>query len=184
MNLSQIIAQILSRGQVVILPFDTVYGIICDPKNSIAIEKIFSLKNRPANKTLGLAVASLEQMKQIGNISTHDSFIKEKVPGKYTFILPAADLSFSPYCYRDGTVGVRIPNNKLILEICTQFGPIAQTSANKSGLAPCRSVDEVKQQFTHDLAEIGMIVDGGVIDEGAPSTIWDLTTTTPRHITR
>lgn len=186
-NINQIAQEsnkVLGSGGIILLPFDTVYGLICDPKNSMAIEKIFQLKGRDKNKTIGLAVSSMSELNKIAHLTFPD-FIKEKIPGRYTFIARSKNDIFSPQCYQGDTVGVRVPNNSLILKIASSFGPIAQTSANKSGQVNCFSLDQIQAQFsTDELSLIDLNIDGGEIEHGQPSEIWDVTGTYPVKIER
>jgi L-threonylcarbamoyladenylate synthase len=178
------IIRILQEGGIALLPFDTVYGLIADPYNNDALERTITLKNRDKAKTIGLAIADLNQMDSIAQITSMD-FIADKVPGRHTFILNAKEKDFSPYCYRKHTLGIRIPQNSLILEICQRFGPIAQTSANKAGESDCLSIAEINKQFSQtELQSINLIVDGGTIEDGGPSQIWDLTGSEPKKIER
>jgi len=177
-------AEIIQKGGIVILPFDTVYGLVCDPRNSRAVDKIFEFKNRPESKTLGLAVDSLESMKKIAEIAL-EKFIWDKIPGRFTFILPTKEIDFAQECYRDGTVAIRVPDNELVLNIAKECnGVLAQTSANISGQANCYSVDEIKSQAGDSIENIDLIIDGGVLSQNPPSSIYDLTGKSPHQIER
>lgn len=186
-NINQIAEEsikILNTGGMILLPFDTVYGLICDPKNSMAIEKIFRIKGRDENKTIGLTVSSMSELNKIAHLTFPD-FIKEKIPGRYTFIVRSKGNIFSKQCYQNSTLGVRIPDSNLIQKIVSQFGPIAQTSANKSGQVNCFSLDQIQAQFsTDELSLIDLNIDGGEIEHGQPSEIWDVTGTYPVKIER
>lgn len=180
-------ANVLRSGGIVIAPFDTVYGIICDAKNTESVRKIFDFKERPLEKTIGLAVSSVRSLSEIAEISDENrEFIKERTPGRYTFILKAKDSGISDYCIKNGTIGVRIPDSKLILEIIDKSNLIlAQTSANKSGKGDCFSVDDLMKQYTPEqLEKIDLIIDGGIIKSDKPSTIIDLTDSKPKVIER
>jgi tRNA threonylcarbamoyl adenosine modification protein (Sua5/YciO/YrdC/YwlC family) len=172
----------LERGGIAIIPFDTVYGLICDPKNEKAIEKIFNLKNRPA-KTIGIALAELGQAQDLVEIR-HQDFINGKIPGAYTFVLPAPNKMLNNNCYRENTLAIRIPDSILVYSFCQSFGPIAQTSANKSGQKNCYSIQELKAQFGNELDLVDLIVDGGELKNKIISQIWDLTDPTPVKIER
>ncbi len=177
-------AETIKNGGIALVPFDTVYGFICDPSNSSALEKIFHLKERDENKTIGLAVSSLSDIEKIAE-TLNPEFISARIPGRYTFILKSKNDSFSKYCYQNGTIGVRVPDNSLIIKIASLFGPIAQTSANKSGLSNCLSIPEVIAQFPPaEFNNIDLIVDGGKIENGKPSQIWDMTKKEPSLIER
>lgn len=187
-NKSEIIRQVnktLDRGGIVCLPFDTVYGFICDPKNNDALEKIFKLKNRDTKKTIGLVSLDFKQLEKIAVVS-FPKFIKKRIPGRYTFILKVKHIIFSPYCYKEDTIAVRIPNNKLVFSIIKEYGgAIAQTSANKAGFDSCLSFKDLSKQFSfEELSHIDLIIDGGRIINGRPSRIYDLTERKPFKIKR
>lgn len=180
-------AEIVRNGGVVILPFDTVYGLACDPRNTGALERIFKLKSRPISKTIGLAASNLQAVKQIADLTyEQEEFVASKTPGPYTFILMLEDISSIPeYCQQNGTVAVRIPDSEFILDVISESGGlIAQTSANVSGQPNCFSVDELRSQYGNDLDKIDLIVDGGAVKSEGASEIWDLTGEEPQIIER
>lgn len=182
---TQKVAEVLKNGKIAVVPFDTVYGFVCDPQNDSALELIFKLKGRNTSKSIGLAMDSVSTIEKIADVSDI-SFIKKRVPGKFTFVLKAKNTSLSEYCYRSGTIGARVPASDLIIRIAAACGGIiAQTSANKSGMANCWSLDEFKNQFTpEEIASIGIIIDGGTLDRSEPSTIIDLTGAEAKEIER
>lgn len=190
-NLDRVVSQVarlINDGGVVVLPFDTVYGFACDPDNEAALQKIYELKNRPENKTIGLATYNIETIEFITEINQFSkNYIANKTPGRYTFILKAkSDIPISELCIKNGTIGIRIPDSKLILEISKKFGEIiAQTSANISGQPNCYSIDEIKTQYGQkSLDLVDLIVDGGEINNLGPSILMDLTGIAPQEIKR
>lgn len=178
-------SDIIKQGGVVVLPFDTVYGFACDAKNNKAIEKIYALKNRPLNQTMGVAVSDIDQIDIIARVN-HRDFLKTRLPGQFTFILPKKEQKISHYCYKNQTIGIRVPNNQFILELIKQSGGvIVQTSANKTGQLNCLSIDNLKNHFDkEEIGKIDLIIDGGKIDQGKPSDLWDLTKEVPVLIER
>lgn len=180
------VGEVIGSGGVAILPFDTVYGFACDPKNDFALKKVFALKERSVEKIIGLAVPDLKTLKSISQISIEaESLLKDKVPGKYTFIVASQSTQISKFCEKDGTFGIRIPDKEFILKtIQAAGGIIAQTSANKSGKPNCFSIEELKNQYGEELNEIDLIVDGGKIEDSNASQIIDITKDEPRYIER
>ena len=177
-------ARIVSSGGIVIAPFDTVYGIIADPRNEQAIERIFVLKDRPVSKTLGLAADTIESVEEYAEIKDR-AYVADRTPGRYTFILEAKTKVLNKNCYRGNTIAFRIPESKLILGIAEKCGGIiAQTSANRSGEPNCLSVDDLRSQFGDLLDHVDLTIDGGIIENGQPSKLIDLTGDTPREIER
>jgi L-threonylcarbamoyladenylate synthase len=179
-------AQIIRAGGLVVAPFDTVYGIIADPTSHSAINKINEIKGRPESKTIGLATYEIEQIGNAADLSAENSnFISQKIPGKFTFVLRANNANkISDLCKREGTIAVRVPDNELILKIAElSDGFVAQTSANKSGLPNCYSVDQISDQFD-GLGQLDFVIDGGELPQSAPSELWDLTGSEPKKIER
>lgn len=178
-------ARIVKSGGIIVAPFDTVYGLICDPKNDVAVRKIFALKHRPFDKTIGLCTTSIPGLRTFTEID-HEDFIKSHIFGPFTFILKMKATDFSELCVSDGTVAVRIPNSELILTIAKHSSLIlAQTSANLSGRSTCDSVKEIQAQFSpEEIKLVDLIIDGGKIKNSRSSRIFDLTGEKPREIAR
>jgi tRNA threonylcarbamoyl adenosine modification protein (Sua5/YciO/YrdC/YwlC family) len=188
-NLDQICQkakEVILSGGVAILPFDTVYGMVCDCRNEKALKKIYELKKRDLSLTIGLACDSIDSLLAISSPGDFAaSYLADKVPGQFTFILPINDQSISPLCTKNGTVGIRIPSFLLIQEVArTCGGAIAQTSANVSGQPFCISFKEVKKQFGLLINDVDLVVDGGLLANGMPSKLIDLTGIEPIEIAR
>jgi len=177
----------IKKGSIVILPFDTVYGIVGDPKNEESVKKIFEIKSRPTSQTIGLAVSNMEKFKEIACLSEREeNLIENRAPGPFTFIVNGKEnTEISHLCQKNGTFGIRITSSELVNEIANRVGGIiAQTSANKNGLSFCLNIDEIKEQFTKkELESFGLIIDGGQL-LGHPSDIIDLITNCPKVIER
>ncbi len=176
---------LIKSGGIVIAPFDTVYGIICDPRNNTALEKIFALKQRPLDKTIGLAVDSVVTLELL-TLPKHPKIPNNPNFLSNTLILPAKPNNLSKYCQKNGTVAARIPDSKLILAIVKATGGvIAQTSTNLSGRPACSSIAEIESQFSPEALEsVDLIIDWGQIKNSKPSQIFDLTGDQPVKIAR
>lgn len=122
-------------GQVVGLPTDTVYGIGVDPLNESAVTRLFDLKGRPEHKPVGLLVAGLDQAEMVGELTTPARELAERHwPGALTLVVtPKVVLANWVGDAQRRTVGVRVPAHPRALELLTETGPIAVTSANESG---------------------------------------------------
>jgi L-threonylcarbamoyladenylate synthase len=167
--------KILREGGVAIVPTDTVYGIVCDGLNEQAKERIFEIKGRPADKSLIGFVNTIEKAKEFTEIPPEKiTFLKEKWPGKTTFIIKAKR-DVSHITSETGTMAFRIPNHSFLLRLVKKFDVLASTSANISGEnAPC-CVEEIPDKLKE---KVDIVIDGG-ITQGTPSSIIDLTGTTP-----
>lgn len=187
-GISQAVAlatQVIKDGGVVALPFDTVYGFACDPRNDKAIRTIFTLKGRDLAKPIGIAIDSIDRLTEIAH-TKNIKFIRSHSPGPYTFILPAKQTNLSPLCLKGQTIAVRIPDSKLIRNVAAATGGvITQTSANKAGEPDCGSYQDFIGQFSlDDLDNVDLFIDGGSIPKPHPSQIFDLTGESPHEIDR
>ena len=101
----------LKKGEVVVIPTDTVMGLVCDYYNKEAEREIFRIKNRPLEKILPIFVPSIEELKKIVPVSKKQEKFLDKVwPGKVTCVL------------KSEIGGFRIPNDKFLLELLQEFG--------------------------------------------------------------
>lgn len=187
LDLVQQATEEIKKGEVVILAFDTVYGFVCDPKNDQALQKIFDLKNRPLDKTIGLTADNIEHIKEVAELSSdQELLIRSKTPGRFTFIVKIKPNSnISSFCTRNETIAIRIPDSDLVRKIADQFGGVlAQTSANISGEENCYSVNDLEKQYGSTLNNVSLIIDGGTLRRGGASEIIDLTGEEPKLIER
>ncbi len=132
----------LNKGEVIIFPTDTVYGIGAKIEDKVAQHKIFEIKHRNLNKRLAVLCSSIEQIKQIADVS--ESALKIMMhyfPGALTLILPTKKQFISETIL--DTIGVRIPNHPLALDLLKENGPMATTSVNLSSEPPMNDYDEI-----------------------------------------
>ena len=170
---------ILRDGGLVAFPTETVYGLGGDALNPESSKKIYAAKGRPSDNPLIVHVADMESVsyivKEIPEAARRlsDAFW----PGPLTMIMNKSDKV--PYETTGGldTVAIRMPNNKIALELIRQSGGyIAAPSANTSG----RPSPTIARYCVEDLSgKIEMIIDGGQVGIGLESTIVDLTSGTP-----
>lgn len=172
----------IHAGLIVGLPTDTVYGIGADPFDEDAVESLFAAKGRPGVKPIPILAAGLEEL---GAIARIDEATRDRVaplwPGGLTLVLPR--LSGMPRWLGDhsaDSVGVRVPDHAVALELLRAVGPLAVTSANRSEDAPTR--DEVEARTALGGAVAVYLVGRG--SGGPPSTVVDLTGPSPRVLRR
>lgn len=155
---------------IIAFPTDTVYGIGANPFNEIAINKIYQSKHRPHNKPLPILCANINQIKQVTSYipPQMEILIKTFLPGALTVVLPKN--SIIPDYVTSGlpTIGVRVPNHPIALEILQAIGPLATTSANISGSSSLNNADDVINELGD---KIDIIINGGLTDIGIPSTV-------------
>jgi len=162
----------LKQGGIIGFPADTVYGIGCDAYNQSAVKKIYKLKQRPPHKPLILFIKAKSELKKYATQVplTGMKLIESFWPGGLTIIFKAKH--DSPIQGPNSTVGIRIPNNELLLEILHRYGrPLATTSANLEGTNPPTSHSELN-------IEPDFIIPGECKLK-APSTIIDLSSFPP-----
>jgi L-threonylcarbamoyladenylate synthase len=162
----------LKRGGLVIYPTDTLYGLGCNALDESAVERVFTAKRRPVSTPLPIAVNSIETMKQYAELpDTAEKLAKAFLPGALTIVLKKKNL---PDILTGGLpeVGIRIPKSDITLRLVELLGvPITATSANASGNTPPVSAEEAASQ----IKEADIVLDGGILGGGAPSTVIDLT---------
>jgi L-threonylcarbamoyladenylate synthase len=170
--------QLLRDGGVVAFPTDTVYGVGVDPFQSEAVRRLYRIKGRPEDKPIAILVGSIEDVARVAQTPSRTfSRLAERFwPGGLTLIVEARDLP--PEITAGGsTVGVRMPDHPLTLELLRGFGgPIATTSANRSGENPATSAEDVDAQLGN---LVNLIVDGGDTFTKVASTVLDLSVSPP-----
>ena len=170
--------QCLKSGGVIAIPTDTVYGLGADPFNADAVQKLYTIKGRPDGKPIPLVLSSVADVHRVArNLPDFFFHLTDRFwPGGLTIIVEAKELL--PVLTAGGnTVGVRIPDNPLLLQILHAFGgPAAITSANLSGEPPATSPQEIGDTLA---SRIDLIVDGGKTPGPIPSTVYDISVSPP-----
>lgn len=172
------IASILLGGGVVLMPTDTIYGLHALADHAGAIQRIVEMKVRGAGKPFVVVGASIEQLEELGaTFSTSTREILEQLwPGPLTAIVPLrAPIAASR---GEATIAVRVPALDSLRELLEQTGPLASTSANRSGEPPVVDPKFLSPEL-HDAVDA--IVDQGPRD-GEASVIVDFTGAEPRFI--
>ena len=170
--------QSLRSGGIITIPTDTVYGLGADPFNANAVQKLYTFKGRPDGKPIPLILGSVEDIHSVAqNLPEFFFHLTDRFwPGGLTIVVESKDLL--PVLTAGGnTVGVRIPDNPLLLKILRAFGgPMAITSANLSGEPPATSIQEIDEELA---SRIDVIVDGGKTPGPVPSTVYDISVSPP-----
>jgi len=168
--------EILKSGGVVVVPTDTVYGLVCDATNAAAMKKIFAIKRRSAKKSLLLFVRDIAMARRFAYISDKKVKFLERVwPGATTVVFDHKEKLSKIVTGGKDSLGFRIPDHEFLQALLVRINvPLAQTSANISGDAPLESFDEIKKQFSAVKIKPDAIIDAGRI-LGKPSMILDYT---------
>jgi len=174
--------EVITNGGLLAFPTNSVYGLGGDPLNIEVINRIYDIKYRDRSKGLLLLVADTEEAEKIVDFSKISYKLAERFwPGQLTLILKKKEPNIIPseVTASKNTVGIRVPENEIILAILKKlkskgyFGGIIGTSANYSGEPPSISGDEVAKKF---LTPIDLIIDGGKTRTRVSTTILDCTT--------
>ncbi len=175
------VVEILQNGGIIIYPTDTVYGLGCDITNAKAVEKIARYKNVKVEKSnFSFICSDLSHLSGFSKPVSNSVFklLKHYLPGPFTFILNANSNVPKYFKGKKKTVGVRIPNNSIIIEIVRVLGnPIMSTSIHDEDEVLEYSTDpELIHEKFNDIADL--VIDGGYGDN-TPSTIVDCTSDIP-----
>jgi L-threonylcarbamoyladenylate synthase len=163
----------LRRGGVVALPTDTVYGLAALPGDERAMERLFASKGRADTKSIAVLVADLDQARALTPLGL-DRF-GPFWPGPLTVVVPRAGDAVLHLGGDEGTVGLRCPDSPFVRRLAQELGPIAATSANRSGEPTLTTAAEV----AGSLPDVALVVDGGVLGATA-STVVDATVDPPQ----
>ena len=164
---------ILDSGGLVAFPTDTVYGVGALVGHPAGIERLYEAKARAANKAIAVLVGDPAQLERLttGLPPFAQLLAAHFWPGALTLVVPRhpdlpANLSPLP------TVGVRMPNHAFTLELLRRAGPLATSSANLSGETNTLTAQQVWEQLA---GRVELILDGGPVPGGVPSTVVDCT---------
>ncbi|MBK7500821.1 MAG: threonylcarbamoyl-AMP synthase [Ignavibacteriales bacterium] len=140
---------VLKSGGIIIFPTDTYYGLGCDLFNRDGIEQILSIKNENDTKLFSFICSDLKDIYKYAKVSDYAyRTMKHLLPGPYTFILPAAKVIPKKLWSKRKTVGIRVPDHSVTLQIVKELGnPIASTSATTRLGEPLTDPFEIKNIF-------------------------------------
>jgi len=162
-------ARRLKQGEVVAIPTETVYGLAADASKLLAIQQIFTLKQRPSDNPLIIHIGCINQLYKFSKPLTEIelSIVKKFWPGPLTLILPRKKNVLDAITAGLETVAVRIPNHSQCLNLLQKTGPLVAPSANLSG-GPSPSKAE---HVLNDFGENFPVLDGGDCAIGLESTV-------------
>ena len=168
-------AEEIDRGGVLLLPTESFYGLGADPRRAAAVERIYTLKERPPGLGLPVLCADWEQVEALVVVpESHRVKLSRLWPAPLTVVLPCrAEIAAAS----GATLAVRIPAHALLRALLYRVGPLTGTSANRHGDPPCTEVDGALRSLAE---EPDLVLDAGPTPGGEPSTLVDLATARPR----
>jgi tRNA threonylcarbamoyl adenosine modification protein (Sua5/YciO/YrdC/YwlC family) len=161
-------------GRLIVFPTDTVYGVGTVPHDAAATARLFEAKRRPRDLTLPVLTGSLDAARAVAWFDDRAERLAASLwPGPLTLVLPRTDTSTGwELGGEGGTIGVRMPSHPLALAVLNAAGPLATTSANRSGEQPAMTCDELHAAFGDQVA-VYLCQEQPLT--GAASTVVDLT---------
>ena len=170
----------LVRGELVVFPTETVYGIGADVFNIEAVKNIYKAKGRPSDNPLIAHVSDVEMLEKcVSKISDVErKLINAFMPGPFTLILEKSEIIPNEVTANLNTVAIRMPSDKIARKIISEFGrPIAAPSANVSGKPSGTRIEDIRNELED---KVFVLIDGGNTDIGLESTVVKVIDGVPR----
>ncbi len=164
----------LKRGEVIVFPTETFYGLGADAFNPSALERLLSLKGRHPDSPIPIIVADRQMLGRVVHpVPVVAATLMDRFwPGPLTLVLPAIRGLPAPLLNKAGGVGVRISSHPLATQLTRDLGrPLTATSANPSGMEPARAVEEAMKYFSD---KIEIFLDGGRLSGTKGSTVLEI----------
>lgn len=166
--------QTIARGEVIVMPTDTVYGVAADAFSAAAVQKLLEAKGRSRQQPPPVLVGSVDALHALVESVPEEvaTLVERFWPGGLTIVLPAQPSLTWDLGDTQGTVAVRQPANPIALELLAETGPLAVSSANVTGRAPAVDVIAARRMLGET---VGLYLDDGPVSTGVASTIVDAT---------
>jgi L-threonylcarbamoyladenylate synthase len=164
--------EVLQSGGTILYPTDTIWGLGCDATNSKAVNKIFKIKLRPVSKSLIILAENIDMIrKYVEKVPEIAIEMIESYKGSLTIIYEGARNLPKSLIAADGTIAIRIPDQKFCLNLIHGLGkPIVSTSANYSGEPPSISFSKINPKIK-EAVDYVCTTDQAVFNSSKPSTI-------------
>ncbi|THV42887.1 L-threonylcarbamoyladenylate synthase [Glycomyces buryatensis] len=172
-------ARAVGGGKLVVIPTDTVYGIGCDAFSHTAVRALLAAKGRGRDMAPPVLIGSKRALDGIASDMSKSAkdLIDAFWPGPLTVVVPYTPTLTWDLGDTDGTVAVRMPLHPLALELLKETGPMAVSSANKSGQPPAETAADAKAQLGSD---VSVYLEAGASEDNLPSTIVDCVSEPPQ----
>ncbi|GGL47510.1 L-threonylcarbamoyladenylate synthase [Planomonospora parontospora] len=176
-------ASAVRRGELVVLPTDTVYGIGADAFTPSAVNLLLEAKGRGRDMPVPVLVGTVRAANAlVENLGPYGQDLVDSFwPGPLTLICRVNRSLSWDLGETKGTVALRMPLHAVALDLLKDTGPMAVSSANRSGAPAATTAEEAEKQLGD---AVSVYLDGGPCADSVPSTILDLTTAVPRLLRR
>jgi len=185
--------RVLRASGTMIYPTDTAYSLGANACDSVAVEKVFQIKNRHHSKPLPVLVRNLAWAKELAYITPRQEKYLASIwpqataeslrgkPGPVTVILPRREYLSALTTANGMTVGLRVANSPFLDKLLAKLGyPLTATSANLSGEEASNDIDKVVAELETGERQPNLVIDAGVLSKSLPSTVLDLTSDEPK----
>ena len=166
------INSVYQRGELVILPTDTLYGLTAQALKPDAVEQVYKLKKRSPEKPFIILISDLKMLDLFGVKPTlkQNKLLSKVWPGQVSVILPC-NIEKLEYLHRStNSLAFRLPKDKILRDLISQTGPLIAPSANTEGNEPALTIQEAYRYFGED---VPLYIDAGV-KQSQPSTLISL----------
>lgn len=162
-------AAAIGRGELVVYPTETVYGLGADALDPAAVERVFAAKRRSREDPLSLAVPDVDAADEVARLDDRTrAFMDRFLPGPVTVVCEKRDVVPDALTAGLGRVGVRVPDHPVALALLERVAPITATSANVSGRGSARRVADLDEAIVETAA---VVVDGGETPGGGSTVV-------------
>ena len=164
----------IGRGELVVIPTDTVYGVAADAFSPAAVSRLLAAKGRERTAPPPVLIPGIETLDALAETVPDEvrALVAEFWPGGLTVILPARESLAWDLGETRGTVALRVPSNHVALELLAETGPLAVSSANLTGKDAAVSAHDAEQMLGESVA---VYLADGMSRDGIASTIVDAT---------
>ena len=168
-------ASVIQAGGTIAYPTRCLYGLGSDVFNAAAVKRLYSIKQRSAQKPILILI---DHIKQLDRLVTHvpeiaANIIRQFWPGKVTIVFEASAAVTPDLTGGSGKIGIRLPGHPVALALVRAVaGPITGTSANLAGRPGCHRIGDLEPQVVRQL---NLILDAGPLEGGRGSTVVDVT---------
>ena len=166
--------QAIGRGDLIVMPTDTVYGVAADAFSPAAVQRLLDAKGRGRDQPPPVLIGTKETLSALAESVPEpvERLVDAFWPGGLTIVLPAQPSLVWDLGETLGTVAVRMPEGRVALELLAETGPLAVSSANLTGKAAAITAADAERMLGDSVA---VYLDGGMSKDGIASTIVDAT---------
>jgi L-threonylcarbamoyladenylate synthase len=164
---------LLKRSGLIALPTESFYGLAAAPFDERALDRLWKVKGRSEGKPILLLIGAMSQLEPLVRSTPYAATLLMNAfwPGPLTIVFPAAQGLPDAVTAGTGSVGIRLSAWQPLVDLLRLVGPVTGTSANREGMAPPRTAEEVQ----HNLGDVlDLIIDAGATPGGQPSTVIDV----------